>query len=444
MAEQYLEDAKRGLEYTSPSGRVYRPQFQKTSVHRQRNFKAFEFVDVEGAMIQDLGMSSDRFNLRMWFTGSNHHKQAQSFLSALSERGYAKLTLPLDDRDHRVVLPVDIKEENDLVDFINRTVFEVEFRETIGKYIDPENPEVAVAPESAASFSSKVGDLTEDSKEGFAEGLKTEGEEVVGISLLKSINAKLKTGLNFDGEWVNVLDTAKEQINDLRKIQSTLIKEFESVTASIDQLANDFLEAPLILASQIQSALNIPKFPLFENLIDSYGTFIRGLQDPPRSYGRNSNNYLHIQTIFGVSAISSLALKTTSSDFETRQSAIDALDEVKDIYENFVTYLEAQEEATSELKLVQRFSVAPNVYEALYAVVQGITGRIEQRAAGLRQVVEKTVTYPTTSLNIAAQYYPALFAADQDEALRRVEELSELQGSQIVLLERGDTFKVLI
>jgi len=64
MAEQYLDDAV-PLEYTAPSGRAYQPQFQKTAVHRQRKFKSYAFVNVEGNLLQDLGMSSDRFKLRM-------------------------------------------------------------------------------------------------------------------------------------------------------------------------------------------------------------------------------------------------------------------------------------------------------------------------------------------------------------------------------------------
>jgi hypothetical protein len=440
MAENYTDYAKRGLEYTTPSGEVFLPLFQKVATHRQRKFKSYAFVNVEGNLLQDMGMSSDRFKLRLWFIGNDHHIKAQKFLSALSERGYAKLTLPLDEKDHRVVLPIDIKQENDMVDFINRSVFEVEFRETLGAYSEPDAP-LALTAVPGASLSDKIGALKESAKAGFADGLKSFADKIPGASLIKSLSAQVKKGLNFGGEWVN---TIQDTFDDVRKIQSTLIKDFQAITTAIDQGADSFLESPLILASQIQSALNIPKFPLFENLIGNYKGFIDGIQEPPRSYGKNSNNQLHIQTIFGVSAVSALAVKTLSSEFQTREAAVDALDEVKEIYEAFATYLESQEAATAGLPLQQRFTVAPDVYTSLYEVIQGVTGGLEQSASNLPQSVEKTVTYPTTTLNIAAEYYPALFASDQDAALKLVEDLSELQGSKIVLLERGDTFKVLI
>ena len=190
MADKYLDDREAGLIYTSPTGLEFAPHYARTSRERARNHKKFDFVNIPGAKVQDLGISSDSFTLRMWFSGSEHHIQAQSFLAALSERGYAKLALPLDSVDYRLVLPVNIKEEIDFVDSMNVTTFEVEFLESIGRYIDPE---FGGADGTPVTFASKLGNFIEATKQGFAEGLNTLGDKIAGTALIKDINSKVKT-----------------------------------------------------------------------------------------------------------------------------------------------------------------------------------------------------------------------------------------------------------
>lgn len=458
----YLEDAKVGLEYASPRGNVFTPLYQITSLQRPRKNKSFEFIDVPGTLIQDLGMSFDRFKLRLYFVGPYHHKLGQAFLAALSERGNGRLTLPLDEKDFRVVIPIDIKQETDHVEFMNRTTFEVEFRETIGAYVNPGvlrryteanfEPEEEQTEGDAAAAEAKpslpAGALVDATKQGFKDGLNGLGDKVANVSFIKGLNAKLKTTLNFQGEWVsqisNVVERTQAEIEGFRQLQADLFKAFEAATSSIDQLAEGYLETPLILASQIQSALNIPNFPLVENLIGNYETFIEGAKEPPRSYGRNSNDYLNIQTTFSTAAISALAISTANSEFTTRQDAIDALDEVKTIHEGLVQYLEDQEAATAELPLEQRFTVSPAIYGSLNDLILSLTGDIEALTAGLRQTVTYTVVHPTTPVNLAAKHYPQLFATDANAAIQLIEDLSELQDKKILLLERGDTYKVLI
>ena len=80
--------------YTSPSG--VRLTFQYENVTRNVNKKTsnFEFPNVDGSQVQDLGRDGRKFPIRAFFTGDDHDIDASAFEDALLERGRGQLEHP--------------------------------------------------------------------------------------------------------------------------------------------------------------------------------------------------------------------------------------------------------------------------------------------------------------------------------------------------------------
>jgi hypothetical protein len=458
--DPYAIEAKKGLTYTSPSGKVFNPYYQVIPYEVQRRNKEFTFIDVPGTYIQDNGMESGTFALKMYFVGMEHHLESEAFLDALKEYGPALVNTPLGLRDF-VVIPTEIKMEVDHVDAMNQTVFEVRFKETTQSYsqtrrtkgfakqgetlyTDEPISQAVEAPPETEPVSKKRQTFVSRGVEAFKNKLKGVAGKGSSIGLVKSLTAGAKTALNFAGEIQGYVAIGMEEFEALRELQTSLITKFDSAVASIDSGASDLFETPLIMATQIQAMLSLPNFSQSTNLLNNYKNFLGMCERSPKSYGEGVSDYLQVQTLFGTCAIGAVATKVLEAEYDTRQEAVDALAEVKRMYDQFMEYLEGQEVATSSLPLTQRFEVDSEVQESLYELIQRVSGGIDELIYGLRQTVIFTVDYPTTPLNLAAKHYPALFAKDMNGALTFFEQTNGLSADELFVLERGREYKVLI
>ena len=73
--------------YNSPSGK--RQTFLYENVSRETDLKtaSFVFPELDGALIQSLGLGGRTFPLKCIFSGASCNKEADSFEKLLSERG---------------------------------------------------------------------------------------------------------------------------------------------------------------------------------------------------------------------------------------------------------------------------------------------------------------------------------------------------------------------
>lgn len=116
--------------YNSPSGK--RQTFLYENVSRETELKtaSFVFPELDGAMIQSLGLGGRTFPLKCIFSGANCTKDADSFEKLLSERGHGILEHPIYGKIN-VVPTGKIKRIDNLVNGANESTVEITFAETL-------------------------------------------------------------------------------------------------------------------------------------------------------------------------------------------------------------------------------------------------------------------------------------------------------------------------
>ena len=136
--------------YNSPSGK--RQTFLYENVSRETDLKtaSFVFPELDGALIQSLGLGGRTFPLKCIFSGANCNKEADSFEKLLEERGHGILEHPVYGKIN-VVPTGKIKRTDNLVNGANESSVEVTFSETLVDK-DESTSEVATADKLDAAM----------------------------------------------------------------------------------------------------------------------------------------------------------------------------------------------------------------------------------------------------------------------------------------------------
>lgn len=136
--------------YNSPSGK--RQTFIYENVSRETDLKtaSFVFPELDGALIQSLGLGGRTFPLKCIFSGASCNKEADSFEKLLEERGHGILEHPVYGKIN-VVPTGKIKRTDNLVNGANESSVEVTFSETLVDK-DESTSEVATADKLDAAM----------------------------------------------------------------------------------------------------------------------------------------------------------------------------------------------------------------------------------------------------------------------------------------------------
>ena len=255
------EDRITAAVYTSPSGLEFTGIFEDVSKEIVKKTTAFNFPDVDGTFIQDLGKQGRRYPMRWIFWGEDYDRVAELFDSALEEKGPGILQHPLYGT-FDVVPFGSIKRRDDLVNAANQAVYDITFFETI-KIIFP------------------ISDLS-------AANAMNSGFSAYSQALIDSYNQSL----SIDGatEITGYIASAK---SGLRKVKKAMAK-IAATTATIERAFNDIADladetittligGPLLIASQMIALSRLPSQAAssIQAKLDAYGNLLNSMINGP-------------------------------------------------------------------------------------------------------------------------------------------------------------------
>ncbi len=207
--------------YNSPSGK--RQTFIYENVSRETDLKtaSFVFPELDGALVQSLGLGGRTFPLKCIFSGANCNKEADSFEKLLSERGHGILEHPVYGKIN-VVPTGKIKRTDNVLNGANESSVEVTFSETL---VDKEEStsEVATADKldaamdeyensAAADFANNIyTDSIEDKMQLQAAMKSNTNSTFKGVEKMIKAAPKNKSRINLL-QW---FDSAKQFINSI-------------------------------------------------------------------------------------------------------------------------------------------------------------------------------------------------------------------------------------
>lgn len=396
--------------YISPSGVRTVFDFEDVRQIVEKRTSAFNFPDVDGTFVQDLGRSGRRFPLRMFFSGGDHDLDAAAFLDALSEKGRGKLEHPFYGTFDAVPFGQIIRRD-DLKTAANQTIFDVTFYETTGvpypnSQDDPGSGVAASVSEFQASISEEF-------------DLVTDLDQAVEKATLQSqFSALLGSTASVLGPIADTVDSVRSRFNAIR----------DSIDRGIDILISD----PLTLAFQTTQLILAPAKAVagISARLSAYGDLAQSLISgdgavvSPGLDSRNSNEF-HARDVFASSYVAASVSSIVNNTFTTKPEAIDAADTVLTLFEDVSEWRDNNFESLEEID-------QGAAYQKLQEAVAVAAGFLVQISFSLKQERRIVLDRARTVIDLVSELY-----GDVDDSIDYFITSNDLTGSEILELPEG-------
>lgn len=377
-------------------------QFDYEDVSRavDKRTTAFNFPEVDGTYIQDLGHTGRRYPLRVIFWGADSDLSATAFESILLEQGPGVLEHP---RYGNVdVVPYGtITRRDELRSAANQTIIDVEFYETTG----------ILYPSSQTDTLGAIN----LSLETFNEAMAGEYADLVDVSTAGK-RAELKS------RYENLLSAAEGFLRPIAETQADIEAQFDTVLASINEGIDVLIADPLTLAFQTMILIQAParaaaaitaRLEAYGNLAES----IVGAADPGATF--------HTSDLFASTAVSGIVLSSVNTEYDNKPAAVETALFNLDTMEAVTVWRDELFDGAGEVD-------PGTAYQALQDSVALTAGYLVDVAFTLAQERRIILDRNRTIIDVCAELYGVI-----DEKLDFFINTNQFTGSEIIELPRG-------
>ena len=388
--------------YTDPTGERIPFQYENVSRSFDMQGTAYNFPDGSGTYVQGLGNSSDRYPMRIFFSGSNCDLDASAFEAAIKEPGIGILEHPMYGVKNVIVLG-EVSRRDDLKTSANQAIIECTFWETLNIVY----PFTSQNPRARAL--ALVDEYNTASAESFAED----------SPLVDPVEAA-----TFQSRYEGFLEGVKEFLEPVAELQDGVKNRFDAINNSINQGITTLIGDPLTLGFQtielIQSVGAAGS--LITARLESYGDLADFIIN-----GNNTDNDANFRgaDLMASSSVAAMALSAINNQFDTRGEALQAATFILD---EFATLNEWREQGFNDVERVD----TGESYEALQELVAFTAGFLVQISFTLRQEQRITLDRRRTILDLVSELY-----GDIDDNLDFFIDTNNLSGSEILELPAG-------
>lgn len=397
--------------YTAPDGTRQTFIFSDVRKNFDKKTSVFEFPDVNGSYIQDLGRTGFRYPFDLIFSGDNHDIEADSFESLLSQKGVGRLEHPL----YGVIDVVpfgSISRMDSLVSEANQTTINVTFFETTGLVY----PNSQINPQGAVAVAIDV----------FNQAL---GDQFTTVDIDTAVErVKLKSSYQV------LLDNAAGGLRKLAETKDSIADEFNAILDSINQGLDILISDPLTLAFQTAILIQAPSRAVdnVDAKLNAYSDLSQSIIEGDGSvrsqgYDSTNENDFHVDDLFASSYISAMASSVIYDTFDTKPQAIEAAETILSEFEKVYEWRENNFESLEVIDTGES-------YQQLQKLVSLTAGYLVEISFTLKQ--EKTIVLDRdrSIIDLVYELY-----GDIDDNLDFFINSNNLSGSQILELERGTT-----
>jgi hypothetical protein len=418
-ADTWWERLEADLVLTSPSGTEYKPRYQgQDSFRISKRLGKFNIPMVPGTIIQDLDTDSLAISITFFFDDKNNDTNARAFLlTGCRERGVWTIVHPAHGMFELQLEKAELTNTNDGISEIQTEWFEP---------IDPET--LKTARELAGIVDSQIDALDVGALSQFIADINQAN------STVKHIVETTTQGIE------NVVDYA---LYPLFGIVGAVDDAMTTVHAGIVDSLNAVAIPLAELGGQIQQLIGYPALATrdLDTRVDCYGALVTGLTEllPGESktpLKRTSSAIAQINNIvvteLALSAsISALARIAMTSDFTTREQALNTADNMIDKFNSIVASLEEKQSLYYSQYIDEQYFSQSSTYVDLAKLVYDTVQYLLRISFDLKIKQIITLDRPTPPIILSAQYY------DDFDKLDYFIETNGLKGPEIYLLPAG-------
>lgn len=401
--------------YTSPSGTRISFAYEDVSREFEKRTTAFEFPEVDGTYVQDLGSSGRRYPLRIFFWGDNYDLLASGFEEALRERGIGLLEHPI--YGNIDVVPFGtITRRDDLLTRANQAVIEVTFFETFN-LIYPSS-----TTDREAALNASLSAFNEALANNFA-----------GNTNLQSA----VQGALFKNRYQVLLGLTKSGLQAIADAQDSVKRAFETIDKSINQGIDLLIATPLTLAFQTALLIQAPARALtsLKARLEAYRNLAFSIFDGDGAVVTAAEEQeFRTRELFGTTFVTGGIIAALNNDFQTRREAIEAVEEIVLEFDRAVDWRDAN---FASFELTTPPSSLPPIdtgelYQALQTSVALASSFLIELSFDLRTEVRITLDRPRNLIELCGELYGSI-----DENLDLMINSNNLTGSEILEIPKG-------
>jgi len=416
--DSWWERLEADLVLKSPKGTEFKPRYRgQDSFRIEKRLGIYEMPLIKGAIVQDMDVGPMRISIDLWFDGRNNDVDARAFTAACKERGKWEMTHPVHGFYGLQLVSVAFTNTND-----GLTRVDTEWLE----YIDP--VELKTARELAGIVDEKMGAVSLGALSEFVDGLND------AVGTLQHVIKTTSQGIE------NVVDYALYPLfGTLNAVDDAVTAVHAGITDSLAAVAIPLAE----LGGQLQSLIGLPALATrdLKSRVDCYGELITGVNSlmpggsaTPLKNTSNAaaqKNNLIISDLALSASLCAFARIATTSDYKTRDEALDMATILSDTFSDVIDMLEEKQADYNGRFAYEQFFAQRQTYTDLALLMSAAIQYTLRISFDLKIKQVITLQRPRLPVMLAAEYY-----GDFDDVDYLVE-TNELKGADIILLPAG-------
>jgi prophage DNA circulation protein len=320
----YRDRLRQNVQLTSPDGNVFNPLWRGDTRTQEKKIGIFNFPNVNGSVVQDLGASSMKYTLTLFFEGANNDIDSNEFMAAIQQKGVWKVIHPV--HGLKELQPLSFSPIDDPVSSGNVTQIDTEWIEPIKESTVVSTPELQ---SSVASQIDTVNDTTADqlNNSTFQDTAAETGEfrDVVG----------------------DVVANVEEYLEGISSASAEITAEMEAIKRDLDNVLDVLPLDMIAVAGQIQELIQLPTRAIEDTQarLDTYQNFAEGISLlSPETAGTPSYNRVAVQELAFTAIFSAVADVSSTGKLQSRSEAVQVVEAVLTLFNDATDTLDTTQE----------------------------------------------------------------------------------------------------
>ena len=397
------EDRLREAAYTAPTGERATFTYEDVNMEFDRRTTAYNFPNVDGTFIQDLGRTGRRFPLSVIFHGANYDIEANDFERLVSERGVGTLEHPVYGVFQ--VMPVGTVRRNDrLKSAANQAVITVTFFETTGVIFPDQQVDIgSVVTQEIEAFIQAAAQTFEDELELESTEQKT------------SLNSRAAANVAANDLELQPLVAADPELN----------RDYTNIKDATNKSLLDSVEFPdpATLAAQLSRLSTLPALSRVTSVFTRLRAY-RTIAENALSVLINFPNTLFVQDLFALLGVVGAASSAVNEVYEKSPDVLAAAEECLAIFDKVVAWRDERFEEQGVVDVGAMYAHA----QSLISITSGFLLQLSFTTAREHRLV---LDRDRALLDVVAEVYGTLDKTDF------FIESNDLSGNDIISLARG-------
>lgn len=401
---------------TSPDGNVFTARWRGNDRAQEKKVGVFNFPNVDGSIVQDLGTASATYPLTLAFEGPDNDITASQFFFALRERGVWEVIHPV----HGLLRlqPLSFTSADQPVTSGNITEVETEWIEPLDLEVLPS------APQLQATVAAQI--LTVN--------------EVAGDQLNDNVfqeDAAETSG--FRAAVRDVVANVEQWLEQISATSAAITAEMEAIKRDIDAVLAVVPLGVIAVAGQLQELIQLPARTIqdTQTRLDAYKNFADGISFSltPETPGTASYNRVAVQELALTAAFGAVADISSTGDLTSRLESVKVIEDNLALFSDATDALDASQTLFAEQAIdVQYFSQSQSY--AVSAALNALTMQYLLRAAFDLKVEKRfTLDRRRNPVMVAIEEYGSL--GDGDKNIDLFIDSNKLEGDELLIMPKG-------